>query len=43
MRFDQFLLFMLMPVAGLIIGYVAMRLSQRETERFDRERLHPGE
>lgn len=46
MTWLEFAVFMLVPVGGLIIGYTAMRMSQRETERFDRKRLrhaHPGE
>ena len=43
MTFDQFLLFMLVPVGGLTIGYIAMRLAERDTERFDRHHPHPGE
>jgi uncharacterized membrane-anchored protein YhcB (DUF1043 family) len=37
MTFEHFALILMLPVGGLVIGYVAMRVSQRETARFDRE------
>lgn len=39
MSFEAFLLFMLFPVGGVALGYIALRLSRREAKRFDRERL----
>ena len=38
MTFAQFLLFMIVPIGGLGIGYLTMRKSQQETERFDKRR-----
>jgi hypothetical protein len=43
MTWAEFTVFMMIPVGALAIGYVAMRMPQRETERFDQRRLHPGE
>ncbi len=38
MTWSEFLVFMMIPSGGLAIGYFAMRLSQRETDRFDEKR-----
>lgn len=46
MTWTELLAFLMFPIGALAIGYVALRLSQRETERFDQKHLrhvHPGE
>ncbi|WP_188824601.1 hypothetical protein [Brucella endophytica] len=38
MTWSQLAVFLIFPVSGLIMAYVALKLQQRETARFDRER-----
>ncbi|MBZ9654267.1 hypothetical protein [Phyllobacterium lublinensis] len=41
MTIEQFLTFLIFPVGCMIVGYIAMRSSERESERFDRSRNKP--
>lgn len=46
MTWTELLAFLTFPIGALVIGYAAMRISQRETERFDQKHVrhaHPGE
>jgi hypothetical protein len=38
MTWSQLAVFLIFPVSGLIMAYVAVKLQERESARFDRER-----
>lgn len=38
MSWAELPVFLIFPMSGLAIGYVALRMSQRETRRFDESR-----
>jgi hypothetical protein len=40
MTWTELLVFLIFPASALIMGYVVLKLSERETARFDKERGH---